>query len=351
MKRAPRSKLFGSIILITGGTGSFGNEAVKVFLKQKVKEVRILSRDEKKQYDMRIQFNDKKLKFFIGDVRNEKSMETAMEGVDYIFHAAALKQVPSCEFFPIETIATNALGTENVINCAQRHGVKKVVVLSTDKAVSPVNVMGMTKALAEKIMLAHARRTDGVKNKTIVCATRYGNVMATRGSVIPLFIDQIKDGQPITVTDPGMTRFMLSLTDAIDLVLFAIKDAKGGEIYVKKSPASTVGDIALALKNLYCSKSKIKNIGIRLGEKVHETLVSPSEMARALESKDYFKIELDTRELNYDKYFTRGQKKPEISSYTSDNALRFSLEQTEGLLSRLDMIQQDIKTIEIGKKK
>lgn len=342
--------LSGSIILVTGGTGSFGNEAVKHFLKHGAKEVRILSRDEKKQFDMRTRFNNKKLNFFIGDIRNERSMDNAMEDVDFVFHAAALKQVPSCEFFPIETIATNALGTENVISCAQRHKVKKVVVLSTDKAVSPVNVMGMTKALAEKIMAAHARRTDGKKNKTIVCATRYGNVMATRGSVIPFFIEQIKNSHPITVTDPSMTRFMLELTDAIDLVLFALKDAKGGEIYVKKSPASTVGDVALALKALYNSKSKIKNVGIRLGEKVHETLISPSEMARAVEFKDYFRIALDTKELSYDRYFSKGQKKPEILSYTSDNAERLNLEGTMTLLSKLDIVKKEAIKEETKKK-
>lgn len=334
------SVLKGSRVLITGGTGSFGHGAMQAFLKQRVKEVIILSRDEKKQYDMRCQYPDSPITFIIGDVRNAQSVDLATRKVDYVFHAAALKQVPSCEFFPMETVATNVIGTENVLKSAQDNNVKKVVILSTDKAVYPINVMGLTKALSEKIMLSHARNSLSTGNKTIVCATRYGNVMATRGSVIPLFLSQIRNNQPITITDPDMTRFMLSLPEAIDLVLFAMADAKGGEIYVRKSPASTINNIAQTLKDTLRSKSEIKIIGERLGEKKHETLVSAEEMSRTKNFRNYYRINLDTKELAYEKYFEKGDKKNNPKeAFTSENTRRLDYAETKKLIKSLPEVK------------
>ena len=291
-------------LLITGGTGSFGNAVLTKFLNSGIKEVRILSRDEKKQHDMRIKYNSKKLKFFIGDVRDMRSMEGAIQGVDFIFHAAALKQVPSCEFYPIEAVKTNVLGTENLLDLAIEFNVKKVICLSTDKAVYPINAMGVSKAMMEKVFVAKSRISKG----TVIVGTRYGNVMASRGSVIPLFYDQIMTRKLITVTDPSMTRFMMTLDDAVDLVLYAFKNGKSGDIFVQKAPATTIGELAETMKKIYNSKSKIKVIGIRHSEKMHETLLSKEEKFIAEDLKDYFRIPADNRDLNYDKYFFQGTK-------------------------------------------
>lgn len=329
------------VLLITGGTGSFGNAVLRRFLNSEIKEIRIFSRDEKKQDDMRKFYKNPKIKFFIGDVRDKNSIDNAMRGVDYVFHAAALKQVPSCEFFPLEAINTNSIGCFNVIESAINNKVKKVIILSTDKAVYPINAMGLTKALAEKIMIAKSRECND--NGTVLCGTRYGNVMGSRGSVIPLFVDQIKKGLPLTITDPNMTRYMMTLDDAVDLVLFAFSNGKSGDIFVQKSPAATIETIANALLELYDAKNEIKIIGIRHGEKIHETLVNREEMAKAEDLGDYYRIPADTRDLNYDKYFYIGDYKTGIvSEYTSENTYRLNLEETKNILLKLNFIRQDV---------
>ncbi|CAG1020804.1 partial UDP-glucose 4-epimerase, partial [Methylococcales bacterium] len=293
------------VLMITGGTGSFGNAVLKRFLESDMREIRIFSRDEKKQEDMRIAFNNPKLKFYIGDVRNYDSIHEAMKGVDYVFHAAALKQVPSCEFYPMEAVRTNVLGAENVMNAAINNHVDRVVVLSTDKAVYPINAMGLSKALMEKLMVAKARMR--YQDETLLCATRYGNVMASRGSVIPLFVSQIKEGKPMTITDPSMTRFLMSLEDSVDLVLHAFEHGQQGDIFVQKAPASTVEVLARALNELFQQNSTIRVIGTRHGEKLYESLVSREEMARAVDEGQYFRIPADNRDLNYAKFFVEGE--------------------------------------------
>lgn len=326
-------------LLITGGTGSFGNAVLQRFLKSDIKEIRIFSRDEKKQEDMRLALKNKKLKFYIGDVRNYESISDAMQGVDFVFHAAALKQVPSCEFYPMEAVQTNILGAENVLRAAIAHEVKKCVVLSTDKAVYPINAMGISKAMMEKLMVAKSRLCD--PKKTVLCATRYGNVMGSRGSVIPLFLKQIQDGQNITVTDPKMTRFLMSLEESVELVLYAFANAKSGDIFVQKSPASTIEVLAKAMQDLFNKKSKIQTIGTRHGEKLYETLVSREEMARAKSLKGYFQIPADTRDLNYDKYFSEGEAAlSSADDYTSHNTELLSVEQVKKTLMKLDFIQK-----------
>ena len=331
----------GKCLLITGGTGSFGNAVLRRFLNTDIREIRIFSRDEKKQDDMRQFYKNPKIKYFIGDVRDRQSIDNAMQGADYVFHAAALKQVPSCEFFPAEAVRTNVLGCENVLTSAQFHHVNKVIVLSTDKAVYPINAMGMTKALSEKIMVARSRNLNG--SGTVFCGTRYGNVMASRGSVIPLFVNQIKYNQPVTVTDPNMTRFMMTLDSAVDLVLFAFENGVNGDLFVKKSPATTIADLAMALKELYNSSSDIKVIGTRHGEKLYETLVNREEMVKAIDMGDYFKIPADTRDLNYSTFFTDGKEAVSVAEdYTSHNTHRLTVEETKELLLNLSFIRQDV---------
>ena len=315
-------------LLITGGTGSFGNAVLNKFLDSEISEIRIFSRDEKKQHDMRVTYNNPKIKFFIGDVRDKQSLIPAIKGVDYIFHAAALKQVPSCEFFPIEAVKTNVLGTENVLSVAIENNVKKVICLSTDKAVYPINAMGTSKAMMEKVFVAKSRISDS----TVICGTRYGNVMASRGSVIPHFYDQIISGKEITVTDPNMTRFMMTLDEAVNLVLFAFENGNSGDIFVQKSPSTTIGELALTMKKIFNSSVEIKNIGIRHAEKVHETLLSREERMVCEELKDYFRIPADNRDLNYNKYFSEGQRNlSQIEEYNSFNTKRL----TEGDLIKL----------------
>ena len=327
-------------LLISGGTGSFGNAVLRRFLNSGIKEIRIFSRDEKKQDDMRQFYKNDKIKYFIGDVRDRRSVDNAMKGVDYIFHAAALKQVPSCEFFPIEAVKTNVIGCQNVIDSATEHHVKKVIVLSTDKAVYPINAMGMSKALSEKVMVAKSRDNN---NGTILCGTRYGNVMASRGSVIPLFINQIKTGNPITITEPQMTRYMMTLEDAVDLVIFAFINGNSGDIFVQKSPAATVEMVAKALLDLYNAKNEIKIIGIRHGEKIFETLVNREEMVKAEDFDKYYRIPADTRELNYNKFFIEGESKIfATEDYTSHNTYQLNLEETKELLLRLRFIREDV---------
>lgn len=329
-------------LMITGGTGSFGNAVLNRFLDSDLKEVRIFSRDEKKQEDMRIALNNPKLKFYIGDVRDISSVRDAMHGVDYVFHAAALKQVPSCEFYPMEAVRTNVLGTENVMNAALEAGVKRVIVLSTDKAVYPVNAMGMSKALMEKLMVAKARsRNEG---ETVFCATRYGNVMASRGSVIPLFVDQLKAGKPLTVTDPNMTRFLMSLEESVDLVLHAFAHGRQGDIFVQKAPASTVGDLAGAVRTLFGSDAPIEVIGTRHGEKLYESLLSREEMARAEDTGDHYRVPADVRDLNYAKYFSEGTVEvSELEDYTSHNTERLNVAQVKELLMGLDYIKGELR--------
>jgi UDP-glucose 4-epimerase len=328
-------------LMITGGTGSFGNAVLKYLLKTKVREVRIFSRDEKKQEDMRIALGDDKVKFYIGDVRNSDSLTESMVGVDYIFHAAALKQVPSCEFYPMEAVRTNVLGTENVLNAAIATGVKRVVVLSTDKAVYPVNAMGISKAMAEKLMVAKSRMLP--EAGPVVCATRYGNVMGSRGSVIPLFVSQLKAGQPLTVTDPHMTRFLMSLEDSVDLVLHAFEHGRQGDIFVQKAPASTLGDLATALKELFGRDGKMRVIGTRHGEKLHETLVSREERARSEDRERYFRVRADDRDLNYKKYFVEGEQRvSDLDDYTSENTHRLDVAAIKKLLSKLDYITGEL---------
>ncbi|MGO4113221.1 polysaccharide biosynthesis protein [Rhizobium ruizarguesonis] len=330
-----------NVLMITGGTGSFGNAVLNRFLHTDVREIRIFSRDEKKQEDMRIAMNNPKLKFYIGDVRNYESVRDAMQGVDYVFHAAALKQVPSCEFYPMEAVRTNVLGTENVMNAAIDCGVKRVVVLSTDKAVYPVNAMGMSKAMMEKLMVAKARmRREG---ETVLCATRYGNVMASRGSVIPLFVSQIKANKPLTVTDPSMTRFLMSLEDSVNLVIYAFENARQGDIFVQKAPASTMGDLAQAVRDVFSSKTPIKIIGTRHGEKLYESLLSREEMARAQDLDEYYRVPADDRDLNYNKYFVEGETKVSaVEDYTSHNTIRLDVDRVKTLLMKLDFIQDEL---------
>lgn len=329
------------VLMITGGTGSFGNTVLKRFLSTDVREIRIFSRDEKKQEEMRIALNNPKLKFYIGDVRNYDSTDQAMKGVDYVFHAAALKQVPSCEFYPMEAVRSNILGTENVMNAATANGVKRVVVLSTDKAVYPINAMGISKAMAEKLMVAKARMQ--VEGETVFCATRYGNVMASRGSVIPLFVSQLKEGKSLTVTDPNMTRFLMSLEDSVDLVLYAYEHGQQGDIFVQKAPASTVADLAQALTEMFGGKEKAKIIGTRHGEKLFESLISREEMAHAQDMGGYYRIPADNRDLNYAQYFSEGEEKISHSEdYTSHNTTRLNVEQIKALLLKLDFIQEEL---------
>lgn len=329
------------ILLITGGTGSFGNAVLQRFLHSEFSEIRIFSRDEKKQEDMRIALNDDKVKFYIGDVRNYDSVHDALKGVDYVFHAAALKQVPSCEFYPMEAVRTNVLGAENVMRAAIENEVKRCVVLSTDKAVYPINAMGISKAMMEKVMVAKSRLCD--PDKTVVCATRYGNVMGSRGSVIPLFLSQIRSGTALTVTDPNMTRFLMSLDESVDLVMYAFEHARPGDIFVQKAPASTVGDLATGLKELMRSNVDLKVIGTRHGEKLYESLVSREEMARAESLDGYFRIPADSRDLNYNKYFVEGEVElSALDDYTSDNTVRLSIEDVKRTLLKLDVIRAAI---------
>jgi UDP-glucose 4-epimerase len=330
-------------IIITGGTGSFGNAVLNRFLNTDVKEIRIFSRDEKKQDDMRKLYNNPKIKFHLGDVRDYESVANAMIGVDYVFHAAALKQVPSCEFFPIQAVKTNVLGAENVLRAAIANQVKKVIVLSTDKAVYPINAMGMSKAMMEKVMVANSRQQP--ENGTVLCGTRYGNVMASRGSVIPLFIEQIKAGKPITITDPTMTRYLMSLEEAVELVVYAYQHGVQGDIFVQKSPASTVTDLAQALIEMFEANTEIKIIGTRHGEKKHETLVNREEMAKAIDLPGYYRIPADTRDLNYEKYFESGEAKvAEAVDYTSENTHRLSIAEIKEKLMTLAYVRDELSS-------
>jgi UDP-N-acetylglucosamine 4,6-dehydratase/5-epimerase len=332
----------GKTILITGGTGSFGNAVLRRFLNTGIKEIRVFSRDEKKQEDMRIELNNQKVKFYIGDVRHYDSLNFAMNDVDFIFHAAALKQVPSCEFYPMEAVRTNILGAENVLNAGLANGVKKVIVLSTDKAVYPINAMGISKAMMEKLMLAKARTIDADR-KTVLCGTRYGNVMASRGSIIPLFIKQIKEGKPLTVTDPKMTRFLMSLDDAVDLVVYAFQHARQGDIFVQKAPACTIHDLAMAVKKIFGSNNDIKIIGTRHGEKLYETLLTREELAKAEDLGDYYRIIPDDRDLNYNKYFTEGAEQVSLmEDYNSHNTHRLTIDEIKEKLLKLDYIQREL---------
>jgi len=327
--------------MITGGTGSFGHTILKRFLDTGVKEIRIFSRDEKKQEDMRIDLANDKVKFYIGDVRDYESISQAMIGVDYIFHAAALKQVPSCEFYPMEAVKTNILGTENVLNAAIANNVKRVVVLSTDKAVYPINAMGISKAMAEKVVVAKSRSIP--EGGPVICSTRYGNVMASRGSVIPLFVNQMKKKEPLTVTDPNMTRFLMSLEDSVDLVLYAFEHAQQGDLFVQKAPASTVEDLAQALKEIFKSKSAVKIIGTRHGEKLYESLISREEMAKAEDMGYYYRVPADNRDLNYKKYFVEGEIHiSEVDDYTSHNTAQLNVEEVKSLLLNLNYIQETL---------
>jgi len=328
-------------LLITGGTGSFGNAVLQRFVDSPLAEIRVFSRDEKKQEDMRLLLKSEKVKFYIGDVRDYNAVHDALRGVDYVFHAAALKQVPSCEFYPMEAVRTNVIGAENVMRAAIENGVRRCVVLSTDKAVYPINAMGMSKALMEKVMVAKSRLCD--PQSTTLCATRYGNVMASRGSVIPLFLEQLRAGKDITVTDPNMTRFLMSLEDSVDLVLYAFEHAKPGDIFVQKAPASTVGDLAQAMMELFPGPSRVKVIGTRHGEKLYESLVSREEMARAEDLGGYFRIPADSRDLNYNKYFVEGET--EISGmqdYTSHNTRRLNVEEVKAVLMKLPLIREAV---------
>lgn len=330
----------GKKLLITGGTGSFGNAVLNRFLDDDYfEEIRVFSRDEKKQDDLRKRLQDPKVKFYIGDVRDARSVDHAVAGVDYIFHAAALKQVPSCEFFPMQAVRTNVLGTENVLESAIRHKVKRVVTLSTDKAVYPINAMGISKAMMEKVMVGMSRNSS----ETVMCGTRYGNVMASRGSVIPLFVSQIKEGKPLTITDPSMTRFMMTLEDAVDLVWYAFENGKPGDIFVQKAPAATVEVLAKALLELYNSDSEIKYIGTRHGEKLYESLINREDMMKADDHGDYYRVPADNRDLNYDKFFSEGEGNISLDDeYTSHNTTRLDVEGTKKLLLKLEMIREDL---------
>lgn len=329
----------GKTLLITGGTGSFGNAVLKRFLNTDIEEIRIFSRDEKKQDDMRKAYNNHKIKFYIGDVRDIQSIRGAMYGVDYVFHAAALKQVPSCEFFPLEAVKTNVLGADNVLTAAIEEGVKKVICLSTDKAAYPINAMGTSKAMMEKVFVAKSRTTK----TTLICGTRYGNVMCSRGSVIPLFIEQIKSGKPITITEPTMTRFMMSLDEAVELVIYAFKNANAGDIMVQKSPASTISDLAKAIKELFNADNEIKIIGVRHGEKLYETLLTREEFVRAEDLENFYRVPADTRDLNYDKYFEKGQVKlASMEEYNSNNTFRLNVEQVKEKLLKLSYVRDEL---------
>ena len=330
----------GGVLLITGGTGSFGNAVLKRILNSKISEIRIFSRDEKKQDDLRKKIRNPKVTFYIGDVRDIYSIKKAMHGVDFVFHAAALKQVPSCEFFPLEAVKTNILGTENILTCAAQEGVKKVVILSTDKAAYPINAMGMSKALMEKVMVAQSRNLN--PKKTVFCGTRYGNVMASRGSVIPLFIEQIKKGKPLTLTQPEMTRFMMTLDHAVELVLYAFENGEQGDLFVQKSPAASIGILAQALKELFNSNVPIETIGIRHGEKMYETLVTAEEMLKAQDLGTYYRVRADNRDLNYKKYFSEGQTNTIKGEYNSDNTIRLGVKEMKELLMELTEVQKDI---------
>ena len=332
----------GNVLLITGGTGSFGNAVLRRFLDSDVKEIRIFSRDEKKQDDMRHHLQNSKVKFYIGDVRDKRSVDGVMSGVDYVFHAAALKQVPSCEFFPAQAVRTNVLGTENVLDSAIEHGVKNVVVLSTDKAAYPINAMGISKAMMEKVAIAKGRQL-GENGATTICCTRYGNVMASRGSVIPLWVEQMKTSSPITITDPSMTRFMMTLDDAVDLVIYAFQHGHNGDLFVQKAPAATLDVLAQALKVLYRSSVEVKVIGTRHGEKLYETLVPREEMAKAIDMGEYYRVPCDTRDLNYDKYFVEGNEDiARIDDYHSHNTRRLDVEGMKQLLLKLQFIREDL---------
>jgi UDP-glucose 4-epimerase len=329
-------------LLITGGTGSFGNAVLKRFLDTEIAEIRIFSRDEKKQDDMRHQLRNDKVKFYIGDVRDFNSINSAMRGVDYVFSAAALKQVPSCEFYPLQAVYTNVIGTENTLNAAIENNVKNVIVLSTDKAVYPINAMGMSKALMEKVAVAKAR-TIGTGKGPVICVTRYGNVMASRGSVIPLFRDQIKAGRPLTLTDPDMTRFMMSLDDAVDLVLFAFKNGVGGDTFVQKAPAATIKVLAEAVKTIFKADTEIKVIGTRHGEKKHETLLNREELVHAEDLKEYYRVPSDTRDLNYGKYFEQGEGTVSIEEdYTSGNTRQLTKDEMIEMLMKLEYVREEL---------
>ncbi|SFK78983.1 UDP-glucose 4-epimerase [Lachnospiraceae bacterium KH1T2] len=337
-------KMFeGKVLMITGGTGSFGNAVLKRFLNTGIKEIRIFSRDEKKQDDMRHLYNNPKIKYYIGNVRSLQSLEDAMHGVDYIFHAAALKQVPSCEFFPVEAVKTNVIGTDNMLTAAIHAGVKKVICLSTDKAAYPINAMGTSKAMMEKVFVAKSRTIE--PEETLICGTRYGNVMCSRGSVIPLFIEQIKEGKPITITEPKMTRFIMSLEEAVELVLFAFNNAHSGDIMVQKAPACTIEVLAQAVKELFgVPDYETKVIGIRHGEKMAETLLTSEECARAIDEGNFFRVPADNRDLNYDKYFVEGMtKRPEIETFNSDNTEILDVEAVKEKLLKLPYIQEQLK--------
>ena len=331
-------------LLITGGTGSFGNAVLKRFLDSDIKEIRIFSRDEKKQDDMRQFYQNPKIKYYIGDVRNYESINSAMRGVDFVFQAAALKQVPSCEFFPTEAVRTNVLGCENVLNSSIENKVSRVIVLSTDKAVYPINAMGMSKALSEKVMIAKSRNLNS--SGMVFCGTRYGNVMASRGSVIPLFVEQIKLGKPLTITDPNMTRFMMTLDGAVDLVIFAFQHGRSGDIFVQKAPAVTIETLAKALLELYKADNPIKVIGTRHGEKLYETLVNREEMAKAEDLGEYYRIPADTRDLNYNRFFVEGTEQiAQTDDYTSHNTYRMNVEETIKLLLKLESIREDVEKL------
>jgi UDP-glucose 4-epimerase len=331
------------ILLITGGTGTFGNAVLRRFLNTDISEIRIFSRDEKKQHDMRLEYNNRKLKFYIGDVRQSESLNDAMSRVDFVFHAAALKQVPSCEFYPREALLTNAIGADNVMNAALAAGVKRVVVLSTDKAAYPINAMGISKAMMEKLAIAKSR--VGLDRDCVICITRYGNVMASRGSVIPLFVEQIKAGKPLTVTDPDMTRFMMSIDDAVDLVIYAFQHAKPGDLFVQKAPAATIITLAKAVKGLFRADHPIQIIGTRHGEKQYETLLTREEMSRAEDMKNYYRVPADTRDLNYDEYYVAGEKKlSKQEDYNSHNTRRLNEEEVVAMLLKLKFIKDELKT-------
>ena len=328
------------ILLITGGTGSFGSTILEKFKNIDIKEIRIFSRDEKKQHDLRVKLNNPKVKFFIGDVIDKESVDNVVKGVDFIFHASALKQVPACEFFPLEATKTNVIGTSNVLNAAIKHEVKKVICLSTDKAAYPINAMGISKALMEKVAIANSRNS----NKTIICVTRYGNVMASRGSVIPHFVEQIKKNKPLTLTDPNMTRFLMSLDEAVDLVLFAFKNGKAGDLFIQKSPGSTIQDLALAIQNLFNLEKEMTIIGKRHGEKMYETLATKEEIVKAEDLKNYFRIPADNRDLNYDKYFVEGnQENQSEEDYNSSNTNQLSINQIKEKLLKLDYIKTELE--------
>ncbi len=338
----PQTSLNTTTLLITGGTGSFGNTVLKKYLKTDIREIRIFSRDEKKQDDMRHFYQDDRIKYYLGDVRDFDSVLSALRGVDYIFHAAALKQVPSCEFYPVEAVRTNVLGTANVLNAAIQQRVKRVVCLSTDKAVYPINAMGIAKAMMEKVAIAESRNLDDTQ--TVICVTRYGNVMASRGSVIPLFIDQIRAGKPLTVTDAHMTRFLMHLDAAVELVEFAFEHGRNGDTFVRKAPASTIGDLALAVKELLQSECEIKVIGTRHGEKLYESLLSREEMVKAEDMGDYFRVPADTRDLNYAKYFSEGDNEmTQAEDFHSHNARRLSVPEIKELLLTLDCVREALE--------